>query len=183
VWDPDTGAVDGAIEVRLENLAPAAGLPHAVIGWGGDLSANQLPVADGENLTYVSLYTAATLDDLAVDGQPAELNRLVADLGYQARDVYVRIPPGGTKVLTATVDGQVEPGRRYQLEVLRQATATPDQVRIRVRLPDGWRFESARGMDVDRTTASWTSDSSGPIDLDLRVEPVERTLLERLQGR
>jgi hypothetical protein len=183
-WDPDTGAVEGTLEVRLENLAPATGLPHAVIGWGGDLSANQLPVADGENLTYLSLYSAAGLRDLAVDGQPAELNRLVTDLGYQARDLYVRIPPGGTKVVTARVEGQVEPGDRYRLEVLRQAMATPDQVRLRVRLPEGWRFESASGpVDLERATATWATDSSAPIDLDLRAAPVERTILERLQGR
>jgi hypothetical protein len=82
-----------------------------VIGWGGDLSANQLPVADGENLTYLTIYSAAPLSDITEDGDPVALNRSVPDLGYQAQDLYVRIPSQGVKVVRAHVHQQVEPIR------------------------------------------------------------------------
>src|SRR5690606_3382174 len=32
-WDPRTGRYEGTVEVLLQNLAPASGLPHSVIGW------------------------------------------------------------------------------------------------------------------------------------------------------
>jgi hypothetical protein len=184
-WDPDTGVIDGTLEVRLENLAPATGLPHAVIGWGGDLSANQLPVADGENLAYVSLYAGVPLSDITVDGEPAEVNRVVSDLGYQAYDVYVSIPSQGVKVVHARVRGQIEPGRRYTLEVLRQATATPDQFTVQVAVPPGWRMVRTAGAAPTGTgsTAILHADASAPVAVELEAEPQQRTLFERLQGR
>jgi hypothetical protein len=183
-WDPTTGVIDGTVEVRLENLAPARGEPHAVIGWGGDLSANQLPVADGENLTYLTIYSAAPLSDVTEDGDPVALNRSVPDLGYQAQDLYVRIPSQGVKVVRAHVHQQVEPGTRYALQLLRQATATPDQLTVRVRVPSGWRFVVGGGASVVHDgTATLRGDASAPLALDLEARPTQRSLLERLQGR
>ncbi len=182
-WDPDTGVVEGTLEVRLENRAPATGLPHAVIGWGGDLIANQLPVPDGENLAYVSLYSALALSDVTVDGQPAELNRVVTDLGFEATDLYVRIPSQGAKVIRAHVKGQIEPGSSYRLEVLRQSTATPDQLTARVRVADGWTvLRAGSATTVDGSTAVRQGDASTPFTLELTAEPSERSLLDRLQG-
>jgi len=182
-WDPTTGVIEGTVEIRLENLAPSTGLPHAVIGWGGDLSANQLPVPDGENLSYVTIYSAAPLSEITQDGEPVQLNRSVPDLGYQAQDLYVRIPPQGVRVLRAKVRHQVEPGTRYELQVLRQSTATPDQLSVRVRVPDGWVLTADdQTAEVDGATASLEGDASAPFGMVLRAAPVERTLLERLQG-
>jgi hypothetical protein len=182
-WDPRTGVVAGTLEVRLQNLAPASGLPHAVIGWGGDLSANQLPVADGENLDYVSLYSAAPLTDVTVDGAPAELNRVVPDLGYQAQDLYVRIPSQGTVVIRAAVRTQLRPGDTYAMEVLRQVTATPDQITVRVRVPEGWRVAGGGRSTTDASVAELQADAGAPVGLRLRAERAERPLLDRWRGR
>lgn len=183
-WDPSTGVVEGSVEVRLENLAPASGLPHSVIGWGGDLSANQLPVADGENLHYLSIYSGTRLSDITVDGVPAELNRVLPDLGYEAQDLYVRIPSQGTVVVHATVRTQVEPGSRYALEVLRQGTATPDRVALRVRVPDEWRISAAtQTAEVDDGTVVLVGNAETPLELEVHVDAVRRSLLERLQGQ
>lgn len=182
-WDPDTGLVTGTLEARLTNLAPSSGLPHAVIGWGGDLSANQLPVADGENLGYVSLYSAGALEDITVDGAPAPLNRVVPDLGYQAHDLYVRVPSQGEVVIRASVRTQVPPGDRYAMEVLRQTTATPDQVEVRVRVADGWRIEPSRGSAVSGSSVTVRADATAPLALRLRAERLDRPLLDRLRGR
>lgn len=183
-WDPETGVVDGTVEVRLQNLAPATGLPHAVIGWGGDLSANQLPVADGENLTYVSLYSLAPLSDLTVDDAPVALNRSVPDLGYWAQDLYVRIPSQGVKVLRAHVHGQIDPGERYAVDVLRQATASPDQLTIRLHVPEGWRLVGRNGKPSGRgRTLIMHGTASMPFGLEVQATHAEPSLLERLQGR
>ena len=180
VWDPATGQVTGTLEVELANEAPASGLPRSVIGWGGDEGFNELPVADGENLMYLSLYAALPLDDLTLDGQPLELNRVVDDLGYVAYDAYVRVPSQTTRVLRATVSGQIEPGPRYGFEVLRQVTAAPDEHTVRITLPAGWAFTD-RGGD-DRRTRTVTADASTPITLDFTAERSARTILERLRG-
>jgi hypothetical protein len=184
-WDPSTGSVVGEVEVRLENQAPSSGLPHAVIGWGGDLSANQLPVADGENLTYLSLYGSSAFDEVAVDGEAAEVNRSVPDLGHWAQDLYVRIPSMGTKVVTARVDTQVAPGPRYGLDVLRQVTVVPDRVTVRVRLAEGWELARSPGggARVDGDVVTLAADASTPIHLDLRAERADPTVLDRLRGR
>lgn len=181
-WDPASGRIDGELTVRLENLAPSTGLPHSVIGWGGDLSANQLPVADGENLHYLSLYTAGQLSDITVDQAPAEVNRYVVDLGYEAQDLYVRIPPQGVVVVQASVAGQVPPGRQYEMEVLRQATAAPDQVRVRVRVPEGWRLQDVEGATGDGGSIVLDGDASVPLRVSARVEPAERSWFDRLRG-
>jgi hypothetical protein len=182
-WDPESGRIDGELTVQLENLAPSTGLPHSVIGWGGDLSANQLPVADGENLHYLSLYTAGRLSDITVDQAPAEVNRYVADLGYEAQDLYVTIPSQGVVVIHAIVSSQVPPGRRYEMEVLRQSTATPDQVHVRMRVADGWRLQDVQGATVDGGVVVLDGDSSVPLRVSAAVEPVDRSWLDRLRGR
>jgi hypothetical protein len=109
---------------------------------------------------------------------------VVSDLGFEATDLYVRIPSQGAKVIRAHVKGQVEPGSSYHLEVLRQPTATPDQLTARVRVPDGWRIaRTGSGTTVDGPTVVRQGDASSPFTLKLAAEPRERTLLDRLQGR
>lgn len=182
-WDPASGLYEGTVEVRLENLAPASGLPHSVIGWGGDLVANQLPVADGENLMYLSLFSSAEVTELTVDGAPAEQNRIVEDLGYVAHDLYVRVPSGEARVLRASIRGQVRPGERFAVEALRQPTATPDQLSFRVRLADGWRWVATGGARTEGPVAAVTGDASAPFAFVGRAEPSNQSLLDRLRGQ
>jgi hypothetical protein len=182
VWDPATGLVEGTLEVELTNEAPTSGLPRSVIGWGGDEGFNELPVADGENLMYLSLYAALPLDDLTVDERPIELNRVVEDLGFLSYDAYLRVPSRTTSVVRATVSGQVPPGPRYGMEILRQVTPTPDQYTVRVTLPSGWQWADGSAGGSGRTAVE-TADASSPVTVELTAEPVDRTLLERLQGR
>jgi hypothetical protein len=176
-WDPATGAVEGTVEVELQNLAPASGLPGSVISWGGDLSLGQTPVADGENLSLVSLYSALPLSGLTLDGEPVEPLRTGTELGYQVADLYVLLPPGGTRTLRAEVRGQTDPGRSYSLELLRQPTATPDRLDVRVRLAPGWELPDGA------TELVRSSDTSAPFRVDVAPRSAEPTLLERLRGR
>ncbi|MGH9085219.1 MAG: DUF4012 domain-containing protein [Acidimicrobiales bacterium] len=179
-WDPATGEVDGTLTVRLENQAPAAGLPRAVIGWGGDVGYNELPTADGENLSYVSLYTALSLEDVTVDGAPVELNRVVDDLGHRSYDAYVRIPAQTTRTLRAQVSGQIEPGDAYRLQVLRQPTAVADRYELTIRLPAGWLVHHD---DSETQTVVVEADARRPVDLQITAEREHPTLLDRLRGR
>jgi hypothetical protein len=175
-WDPGTGEVSGALEVAMENQAPASGLPRSVISWGGDESLGQTPVEDGENLTLLSLYGVLPISELTLDGDPVDALRNGLERGYQVQDLYVLLPPGGTRVLRAAVDGQVEPGDRYSFELLRQATAVPDRYTVRIRLADGWQVAGGE------TELVRTGDGSQPMRLDVRAERRDPNPLERLQG-
>jgi len=176
VWDPGTGEVTGSFEVAMENKAPSAGLPPAVIGWGGDVSFGQTPVKDGENLSFVSLYGVLPMADLTLDGKPVDALRNGVEDGYQVQDLYVLLPSGGTRVLRAAVDGQVEPGTKYSFELLRQPTAVPDRYAVRIRLADGWQLSDG-SREVVRQ-----ADSSEPLRLDLTAEEADPNPLQRLQG-
>jgi hypothetical protein len=175
-WDPSTGAVEGTVEVRVENLAPADGLPDSVIRWGGDVSRGQTPVADGENFHLLSLYTAFGVEDLTLDGAPAALQWDDRDLGYRAQDVFVRVPSASGSVVAGRVAGAVEPGRSYELELLRQPTAVPDEVVVRIHLADGWELRGGG------STFEWSGDTTTPVRLRVDAEDVSPTLLERLKG-
>jgi hypothetical protein len=175
-WDPDTGELEGAVEVLVRNLAPADGLPDSVIRWGGDVSRGQVPVADGENFHLLSLYSGFGVDDLTVDGEAASLQWDDEDLGYRARDLFVRVPAGAERLVRGTVRGVIDPGRAFELEVLRQPTAVPDEIVVRVRLADGWELPGGG------STFEWDGDTTVPIRLSVDAEPAAPTVLERLEG-
>lgn len=163
-WDPATGKVDGTLTVALRNAAPATGEPHSVIGWGGDEILNQIPVADGENLMLLTLYSAFPATGLTVDGQAVESNRST-ELGRHTTRFYVRIPPGGTKVVRAEVSGALE-GRptTYRLDPVLQPMPNADVVRLSVRPKGSWRVGETAGTqrsgDRRSASATWTMDRS-----------------------
>jgi hypothetical protein len=184
-WDPGAGEVSGSVEARITNDAPASGLPHSIIGWGGDVSAGQTPVADGENLMELSLFSALPLSDVTVDGAAIEANHF-DHLGMEEAFSMVRVPPGATVVVRAEVRGAVERGDEYVLRLLRQPTVTPDQVQVRIRLSDGW--EAAKVTGAERrpggAEATWTAEA--PHELRLRVKPAgaaSESVLDRLRDR
>ncbi|MFL6206809.1 MAG: DUF4012 domain-containing protein [Acidimicrobiales bacterium] len=175
-WDPGTGDVTGAVAVQLQNQAPSSGLPPAIIAWGGDVSFGQTPVKDGENLTFTSLYSKLSMDGLTLDGKPVDPLRKGVERGYEVQELYVLLPSGATRVLTADVEGQVEPGDRYTFEILRQPTAVADQYTVRVRLADGWELADG-GREIVRT-----GDSSKPLRLDLEADRSHPNPLQWLRG-
>jgi len=181
-WDPATGALSGTVEARITNEAPATGLPRSIIGWGGDVSAGQAPVADGENFMELSLFSALPMGDVTVDGEPIEVNHFTG-LGMEEIYAYISVPSQTTVVVRAAVGGIVERGDEYVLRLLRQPTVVPDQAEVRIRLAPGWTAADVSGGEAlsDGASASWTAD--GPHELRLRVDRTGTpTLLERLRG-
>jgi hypothetical protein len=175
-WDPGTGEVTGSVEVELQNQAPSSGEPPAVIAWGGDVVLNQTPVKTGENLTFTSLYGVLPMSNLTLDGKPVKPLRTGVERGYGAQDLYVLLPSGGTRVLKADVDGQVEPGDRYTFDLLRQPTAVPDQYTVRIRLAEGWELADG-SKEIVRE-----GDGSQPLHLDLEADRSHPNPLQWLQG-
>ena len=74
--------------------------------------------------------------------------------------IMPRLKPveAGTKlVYVITWGGDVSLERRYRLLLRPQATARPDQAKIAVEAPPGWRFAGLPpGARVDGATAAWS---------------------------
>lgn len=156
-WNPETGEVEATLTATIRNDAPADGLPASVIGWGGDESLGQTPVADGENFTWVTAYTSYPIEEVTVDGEPTGDLRF-DELGHDTVRIYLTVPSQSEREVVIRTRGVVEPSSRYVLRPLRQPTANPDSVSVRVRTPDGWEASDPAGAaspDAGSNAVTW----------------------------
>ena len=179
-WDPDSGRIDGSLEVTVANDAPPSGLPHAVIGWGGDVSLGQIPVEDGENLSLLTLYSAVPFTELTLDGAPLAAAQ-EREFGRYAYSALVRVAPGATAVVRAELAGSVPPGDSYRFDPVWQPVVTPDELAIHVSLPDGWEFADSdeAALDGNGAGVDWVLDRDRSLVLDARR--TGRSWFERLE--
>jgi hypothetical protein len=182
-WDPESGVVEATLRITVRNDAPAAGLPQSVIGWGGDTVLNQVPVADGENLMLLTVYSALEIAGFAVDGQDVGGIR-GEELGRATAAFYVRVPPQGASEVEVQLAGRVPEGGTYRLDPLWQPMVHADRLQVRVHVPDGWRIADAGGLtlgdDDAVASAEWVLDQRQAASIEAR-----RRLpgwLDRLRG-
>jgi hypothetical protein len=148
-FDPGTGAVRASTEIRLSNLAPAAGLPAYVIG-GPD---TQL----GENRLYLSFYTPLSLERATVDGVGVTMDGQ-RELGRNVFSTFLTVGPGAEKTIRLELAGTLPAHRPYVLDVAAQPTVNPDELHAQVALVGKGevrrrdRFGRARS-DAELTTA------------------------------
>jgi hypothetical protein len=148
-WDPETGEVETTLTVTIRNEAPATGLPASVIGWGGDESLGQRPVADGENYIWLTGYSSYPIGKVTVDGEPVGDLRY-DELGHHAVRVYVSVASESEREVVIRARGVVDPSSRYVLRPLRQPTTNPDSLVVEVRTPVGWEGSAGGGaVDAD----------------------------------
>lgn len=132
-WDPATGAVSAELTVTLTNAAPTAGLPDYVIG----NSLGDKAMAPGTNRTHLSVYTPLDLVAAQLDGQAAALESHV-EAGRPAYSLFLDVPPeGGQRRLTLSLQGQLQPGGPYRLDVATQPLVTPDEIDLAVEVVGG----------------------------------------------
>jgi len=184
-WDPETGEVTATLRASIENQAPSSGLPPSVIGWGGDVSAGQRPVEDGENFMAVTLYTTFPIDRVRVDGVDVAFER-VAELQHHTARLFLSVPPRGRRVVIADIAGEVATGSRYVVRALRQPTANPDTFDVRLSVPDDWTLTDAveaRDSGVSELRRQFESTDRGLLVADAtRSQDRGRGLLDRLRG-
>lgn len=133
--DPDTGALEAEVLVRLRNDAPDEGLPDAVIG------DNDKGLPLGTNQMLLSVYTPHELQSVTIDGDrtPVSSER---ELGHRVYTVLVRIPAGTTAEVRFAVEGKVAAGSRYALTLSPQALVRPDEVAVSVQGIGRWTLRS-----------------------------------------
>ena len=153
---PD-GAASTSARFILANDGPASGLPRYIIGpYDSDFRA-------GQNEQIATLYVAGGygFTKATVDGRPTGAEAQ-ADFGGLALTQQVGVQAKSTVILgyelsRAAAAERLGNGRlRYRLLLRPQATVRPDQARIVVEAPSGWRFDQAApGSRLAGRTASW----------------------------
>lgn len=182
---PD-GSAHGMMDVVLRNRAPRQGLPSEVLGPFPALPED----APGWLRTYLSVYLPPDAVVLGVR-QGTSPVRFESDgvPGARVASSHITVPAGGAA--TVRVEWRVarafdpRAGARYGLTVLRQPTAAPDLVRIRISPPPGVRAlpePGASGRSRDSFVWRVTADEDVEASLALSSAPSRDELLE-LPGR
>jgi hypothetical protein len=153
----EDGAARATAAFTLANDGPASGLPRYIIGpYDSDFQAGQnehiatLYVAGGYGFTRASL-----------DGQPSGAEAQ-ADFGGLALTQQVGVMAKSTVTLgyelarPAAAERLGDDRLRYRLLLRPQATVRPDQARITVEAPAGWRFVALPPKArAERRAATW----------------------------
>ena len=139
----DPASVTGTVKVTLDNRAPSTGLATEVIGPYDDR------FTAGENRTHLSVYSPFATRSLLVEGKPTTLEPH-REAGHEVRSTVVSIPSGQQRTVEAAVRGRVKlaPGGWYRLDIGHQTSLEPDDIRVSVRVPEGWRIVDTEGFDA-----------------------------------
>lgn len=117
------GRLDATLTIRLDNAAPAAGLPDYVIG-----SFRSPGPPRGTNRLMLLVSTAARIDGARLDGRPVPV-RSGHSGGWYLHELQVEIPPGGSRTVELDVAGDLPEGP-YQLLIEPGGGSEPDQVEV-----------------------------------------------------
>ena len=156
----EEGAAQATAALSLANDGPASGLPRYIIGpYDSDFRA-------GQNEQIATLYVAAGygFTRASLDGEPAGAEAQ-ADFGGLALTQQVGVQAKSTVTLgyelarPAAAERLGNDRLRYRLLLRPQATVRPDQAKITVEAPNGWRFTAlpAHARAAERS-ATWSGE-------------------------
>jgi hypothetical protein len=153
---PD-GAAAGLTTVRFKNTAPTAGQPRYVIGPHPE---TDLEAGDANLLVSTYCASGCLLDRFERDGEPDQVGSQT-ELDHPVYSTAVHIPSGQTQKLlygwavSSAWEGSGGQGI-YRLTYDGQATVNPPEVRMEIRVPDGYRVTSVTpGMQVLGDRVVW----------------------------
>ena len=129
----DDGRATGTLTVELTNTAPD-GLPAYVTGDGG-LERTADPLPEGLHRMSLALYSRLDVAEVTIDGERAGTSSTVIG-GLLRTSARVDVPQGDTVTVVYRLDGPLGTSD-YALDVIPNATATPDTVSVTVRTPSG----------------------------------------------
>jgi hypothetical protein len=152
--DPATGTVTTVLRLRLENQAPASGLPREVIG-------NVVGDPEGTNRVYLSVFTPLTLTGATIDTAPAPIEPQT-ERGFRVYSTQLVLPPAGGAELELTLTGTIAPGSDYLLRLVPQAAASPERWAVRISPGGDATVVEAIGADVVDGTAVWEDELVEP---------------------
>lgn len=173
----------GSLVVRLENTVPPTGLPRIVAGPYEGAPPGRFE--EGENVSYVSVYTPLGLTASAIDGSPVPMSE-GEELGRNVYATLVRTPAQEVRALELDLAGRVRMGREgwYVLELGSQPMVNAGRARISISVPKGYRI-----TDATRLQRVFDGRATGIVSLDrpatvrVRIERDAATFWQRLDGR
>jgi len=175
-------AATGALDVHFENTAPDDGLPRIVAGPYEGAPAGRFQ--EGENVSYVSVYTPLGLEGSTLDGQAVPMSA-GEELGVQVYSTIVRLLAGQARTLQMDLAGRIEMDRGgwYELALGSQPMVNDGRARISISVPDGWRITDARGLQsVQSSRASGFVVLDHPTTIRVRIERATDSFWDRLDG-
>jgi hypothetical protein len=154
--------VDALATVALRNDAPASGLSTYVAG------PNSVGLAEGENRTFVSVYTPLRLHSASID-RSAIVTESGRELGSRVYSRFVQLAPGKASRLSLALEGTEKLRGRglYELSIPHQPAIDPTSTHVSLTLPERWRFAGAKGLTVG--DGGRRATFNGRVDRDLRL--------------
>jgi hypothetical protein len=176
-------AAAGTLDVHFDNTAPEDGLPRIVAGPYEGAPAGRFQ--EGENVSYVSVYTPLGLEGSTLDGNDVPMSA-GEELGVQVYSTIVRLLAGQARTLRMDLAGQVRMARGgwYELALGSQPMVNDGRARVSISVPDGWRITDARGLQsVLPSRASGYVTLDRPTTIRVKIERDTDSLWSRLDGR
>jgi UDP-N-acetylmuramyl pentapeptide phosphotransferase/UDP-N-acetylglucosamine-1-phosphate transferase/Sec-independent protein translocase protein TatA len=178
--DATRADVQGTLTTKLDNQAPAEGLPVGVIG-------PFLPdrFVAGQNRALMSIYSPLTFEGVSVDGQPNPVSTGV-ERGRNVFSFVTDVFSKSTKTITADLDGSVAlRDGWYSLQVQAQPTLNPDQLTVSVEVPAGWKIDDTVRMQQSGArvaTAATTLEQSTTYRVHIVHDTTGASLWDRLEA-
>ena len=127
--------VDHEVTITLENNAPSAGLPDAIIG------SNDQGIPLGTNAMLATLYSELAVVSASIDGEPVPF-RSDTEFGVQTSDFIVTVPSEDTIEMTIVLSGLLELSNGYETVLAAQPLVNADVVSWSIQAVDGERLTS-----------------------------------------
>lgn len=131
-----TDSVRGTVAIDITYRAPATGYPEYVIG-------NQVGMPAGHTRLLVTVMTGITPIAVLVDGQHVEFVRR-GEAGLRASNIWIDIPPGGTRRVVVALRGPLNLRRGWGLTTRTPPTASVWTTSVTVRDETGVLVQDTR---------------------------------------
>lgn len=140
--DATSGALEATLRLELHNALPPGQFPPAVVD-------NSRAAPPGTNVGTYTIHTPHVVTSATLDGSPILLGSN-PERGLRAWDTPVlNIGAGKTRVLELRLTGNLDLSDGYQLTVLPQPVANPDQLQVSLGVKGGTvRATGGRQIDV-----------------------------------
>ncbi|MEM9036993.1 MAG: DUF4012 domain-containing protein [Actinomycetota bacterium] len=141
--DPSSGALSATLTIELENTAPATGLPDAIIG------NNDRGFPLGTNVSELTVYTPSVLGRATVDGRDVAMST-AEELGWLRHRYEVQIPAESTITVVLELEGIVDVGTAYRLDLVPATVPRDDEIAVTVGPSERWERDSGDGDTPER---------------------------------
>lgn len=155
--DTDLGTVRHDVQVELENLAPADGLPPAIIG------SNDQGLPLGTNRMLLSIYSPFPISGARLDGQPAAVETQ-QEFGRLVHTLLIDLPANSSSTLNFELVGLAVLRDGYDVHMPIQPLVSTDEI--------GWTVH-ANGA-IEEMPTGWNAGADGAAVLEATVDASTR---------